>query len=410
MTLINRGQRSTLGDWWYTVDHPTIGLMFGLLAFGLLVSLAASPSVALAKDLPLFHFVERHLFFVCAAVVTIVAVSLMGRQTIRRVALVGLLLALLLMAVAVVFGPEINGARRWVRVGGFSLQPSEFAKPALIVVTAALLAVGARGGRNALLGFGALALIFAATVLLLILQRDLGQTLLVTVVGAAMLVAGGVSLIWPAIAVGFASAVLAVAYRSLDYVRSRIDAFLSGEVATGSQIAKAQDSFLAGGWLGVGPGSGRIKTELPDAHTDFIFAVVAEEYGAVAALALVLAFAYLTFRMFALATTQSEAAARLAIVGLASLLATQALINMGVNVGLVPAKGMTLPFISVGGSSLLATALLCGMVLGLGRRPIGEARSRPRPVSLGPTEADLTPVRADVDEFANASDSGATVR
>jgi cell division protein FtsW len=350
------------------------------------LSLAASPAVALKMGLEPYHFVERHVVFALAGVILMLAVSLLTPHGVRRLALVVLALALGGLLWLQFFGEEINGAHRWLSIAGYSLQPSEFAKPAFAVVSAWLLAqIKLRPDMPALpIAIGLLAVL----VTLLVLQPDVGQTLLVTLTwgglfflsGQPLLAAGGLG-------AGVAAGLYA-AYYFLPHVRYRFEKFLHPSPGDNSQIDRAMQSFAEGGFLGRGPGEGTIKTSLPDAHTDFIFAVVAEEYGAIACLALVALFGFIVLRALSRSAEEPDASTRLAIAGLALLFGLQALINMGVNVGLLPAKGMTLPFISAGGSSTLAVALLAGMLLALTRRrPDPERLKKP---GLGPHLGPMT--------------------
>jgi cell division protein FtsW len=269
-------------------------------------------------------------------------------------------------------GAEINGARRWLHVAGYSLQPSEFAKPAFVVLLAFLLVESRRRPDMPAAAMAVLLYLVFAT--LLVLQPDIGQMLLVSLVCCAMFLLSGLPLRW---FLGFAAALPAAvlaAYMSFGYVRWRIDRFLHPTVGDSFQTDRALQSFIEGGLFGKGPGEGTVKTVLPDAHTDFIFAVVAEEYGVLACLVIVGLFALVAMRVFSRQLDEPDAFARLAGAGLTLLFVLQAVINIAVNVGLVPAKGMTLPFISSGGSSMLAVGLGVGMLLAVTRRWSAPAR------------------------------------
>ncbi|MFN3867918.1 MAG: FtsW/RodA/SpoVE family cell cycle protein [Hyphomicrobiaceae bacterium] len=389
---VSRADRGRLAGWWFTVDHGLLTAVLVLAAIGVVLSLAASPAVALKKGYEAFHFVERHVAFTAASLAVLVAVSLMTPSAVRRLSwgLLGLSLAAL---VAVhLTGVEVNGARRWLRVAGYSLQPSEFAKPAFVVVSAWLLAEAMR--RRDMPGLPVAAALLVAFAALLVSQPDVGQTLLVTVVWGAQFFLSGQPLVAALVLVVMGAGGLAAAYHVFPHVQSRVDRFLSPNVGDNMQVERAIRSFGEGGFLGRGPGEGTIKTVLPDAHTDFIFAVVAEEYGVVACLVLLVLFAFVVLRALRAALREPDAATRLAIQGLALLFGLQALINMAVNVGLIPAKGMTLPFISAGGSSMVAVAITLGMLLSLTRRRpdlarLDAARLRPA-VHLGYGGADLS--------------------
>jgi cell division protein FtsW len=375
---LSRADRSRVADWWFTVDHVLVGAMLALIVAGLVLSLAASPAVAIRKGLPTYYFVERHLFFSALGVVIMLAVSLCSPRGVRRLAL-GLFAVSVVGLIALHFiGPEINGARRWLSIGGHSIQPSEFAKPGFVVISAWLFAESQRRRDMPALQFAIL--LWACFVGLLISQPDVGQTLLVSSVWGALYYLSGQALLGAGIIGMFGAMGFAFAYSSFSHVRYRIDKFLAPTPGDNSQIDRAMKSFSEGGFLGRGPGEGTIKNALPDAHTDFIFAVVAEEYGVIACLVLLGLFAFIVLRALIAAAQEKDAATRLSIQGLALLFGIQALINMGVNVGLLPAKGITLPFISSGGSSMLAVSITLGMLLALTRHRPHVARVKKPPL------------------------------
>jgi len=363
---LSRAERSVLVDWWFTVDRALLAAILVIIGAGLVLSLAASPAIALKRGLPTFYFVERHAAFALASMVIVVAASLLSPPAVRRLSLVVLAVALALMALVLVVGAEINGARRWLHVGGYSLQPSEFAKPAFVVLSAWLLSESAR--RPDMPAIPLAAALYLALVLLLVLEPDVGQTLLVSLVWGTLLLLAGRPIRWFLIVVAAIAAGGAAAYLTLGYVHTRIDRFLHPSGGDTFQADRALQSFIEGGFLGKGPGEGTIKTVLPDAHTDFIFAVIAEEYGVLACLVVVGLFALVAVRVFSRHLGRSNDFAALSAAGLVLLFTLQAVINMAVTVGLVPAKGMTLPFVSSGGSSMLAVALTTGMLLAVTRR------------------------------------------
>jgi len=363
---LSRAERSILSDWWFTVDRVLLAAILVIIGAGLLLSLAASPSIALKRGLPTFYFVERHLVFALAAVAVMLGVSLLSPAGVRRLALGLLVAALLLMVLVLVTGAEINGARRWLHVAGYSLQPSEIAKPAFVVISAWLLAESER--RPDMPATVLAVALFALLTGLLALQPDVGQALLVSLVWCALFLLAGKPVRWFLVSLAGLAAGLAAAYLSLAYVRGRVDRFLFPGAGDTYQTDRALQSFIEGGFFGKGPGEGTVKTVLPDAHTDFIFAVIAEEYGILACLVVVGLFALVTVRVFSRQLGEPDAFARLAAAGLALLVVLQATFNMAVNVGLVPAKGITLPFISSGGSSTLASGLAIGMLLAVTRR------------------------------------------
>ncbi|MTI19143.1 cell division protein FtsW [Rhodobacteraceae bacterium RKSG542] len=368
--MVSRVDRGPISEWLWTIDRYLLAGILVLMLSGVILSLAASPPVAERLGLDPFHFVKRQAIFLIPSIIILLGVSTLNPRMVRRLALACFIGAVALMILTLFGGTEIKGARRWFSLFGFSLQPSEFVKPALVVLVAFLLSEARKraeipGGTFSLLLFG----IVAA---LLVAQPDFGQTMLLGIVMFGLFFLNGLS--WFAIVpmglLGLGGMV--AGYNYLPHVRDRVMRFLNPESGDTYQIDRAMDSFLAGGWLGRGVGEGTVKRILPDSHTDFIFAVVAEEYGIVLCLAIVLVFAFVVIRGLLCAAREHDAFARLAIAGLVVMFGLQSCINMMVNLNLMPAKGMTLPFISYGGSSLLALALTMGFVLALTRR-------RPRP-------------------------------
>ena len=364
--MFSRTDCSLLTEWWFTVDRVLLMAILVLVGAGAVLSLAAGPAVAIKKGLPTFYYVERHLLVAAGGVVLMLAVSLLSPGQVRRLALVLLVVMLGLMVAVLVSGPEINGARRWLRWGGHSFQPSEIAKPAFVVIAAWLFAESARRADVPALALAVT--LYVGLVSLIALQPDIGQALLMTLVWGGLFFLSGQPLRRLAFFVLFAITAFAGLYTAFAHVRVRIARFIDPSSGDTYQTDRAIESFTEGGFFGRGPGEGTIKGILPDAHTDFPFAVIGEEYGTVACLALVALFAFVAFRALWQVWADQDAFRRLAVTGLALLFALQAGINMGVNVGLAPAKGMTLPFISSGGSSNLAAALLAGMLLSLTRR------------------------------------------
>lgn len=374
---VSRADRSRLAEWWFTVDHTLVAAILSLVVAGLVLSLAASPAVAEKKGYATYYFVVRHFLFATAGVAVMLMVSLFDRVTVRRFALALFAVSILALVMVAFAGVEVNGARRWLKFAGYSLQPSEFVKPAFAVLMAWLFAQAqTRPDMPAL----AIAMLTGVTLgVLLVVQPDVGQTLLVGAVWGALFFLSGQPIVAAAGLAGVGALGLGAAYNIFPHVAQRIDRFLTPGASENTQVARAMQSFQEGGFFGRGPGEGTIKTVLPDAHTDFIFAVVAEEYGVIACLALLALFAFIVLRAMAAASRESDAATRLAIQALALLFGLQALINMAVNVGLLPAKGMTLPFISIGGSSTIAISITLGLILALTRRRADPVRlKKPR--------------------------------
>jgi len=368
--LISRSDRGLLARWWYTIDLPLMFAVFLLMAIGVVFSLAGSPAVAERLGLSHFHFFIRQLIFMAPAVVIFVGVSFFDMRHVRRVGFYGFIASLVLMVAALFFGPEIKGAHRWLDLGPFNFQPSELAKPTFIIVAAWLLAEGRRRPDmpGQVFAWGA----FGSVISILVLQPDFGQTVLVCLVWAVLLLVYGIA--WKYI-IGLAGLAVAggvFAYQTIPHVASRIDRFLNpGDGSDNFQVDMAKRAFENGGLFGTGPGGGAAKRSLPDAHTDFIFAVVGEEFGFIACMVLIALVAFIVLRVLRFAMHEKDSFVALALTGLVSVFSFQAIINMAVNVSLLPAKGMTLPFISYGGSSLLTMAFAMGLVLALTRtRPV----------------------------------------
>jgi cell division protein FtsW len=386
---LTRADDSRAAEWWFTVDRKLLAVFLTLSGAGVLFSLAASPAIALKKGLPAFHFVERQVVYAVVGVVVMLAISLLEPRQLRRLAIVLLALAVAGLAAVLVVGPEVNGSRRWLRVGSLSLQPSELAKPAFVLVSAWLLAEARLRAEAPVLAIAAA--LYAGLVALLLAEPDFGQTLLVSLVFGSLFFLSGQPILRAGLLGAGLFAAVGVAGLSFDHTRQRIVRYLVPSSGDTYQTDRALQSFAEGGLLGRGPGEGTVKLVLPDAHTDFIFAVIGEEFGAVVCLALVGLYSFILWRAALRLRSESNLAVRLAIIGLALLLTLQAIINMGVNVGLLPAKGMTLPFISAGGSSTLAVSVTAGMLLALMRR-------RPDPAhvtmpQLGPSLGAVRPGR-----------------
>lgn len=363
---LTRSDRSLISDWWFTVDRLMLGAILLLIAGGVVLSLAASPPVATRLGLEPLHFFKRHLIFTAPALLVLLAASLLEPRQVRRASLVLYAAGTALMLLALGVGTEIKGATRWLQLGPIALQPSELVKPAFVVLCAWLFSEGQKRSDvpSLALAFGLYAL-FAG---LLVLQPDFGQVLLATLVWAGLFFIAGYSLVWVGLVGAAALAGMTVAYFTMPHVAARIDRFLDPAAGDTFQTDRAIQSFINGGWFGRGPGEGTIKQLLPDAHTDFVFAVAAEEYGLIACLLLVLLYAFIVLRGLAHARSEPDGFTRHGLMGLLALFGLQAFINMAVTLGLLPAKGMTLPFVSYGGSSLLSMSITMGLALGLSRR------------------------------------------
>jgi cell division protein FtsW len=371
--MISRAHRSPLSDWWWTVDRGMISLVMVLLLTGFVFSFAASPPVAERLGLDSLHFVMRHAVFAPTAALLMIAISFLTPRQVRRVALVMLFVFLAMMVAVLFIGQEIKGSRRWLFIAGMSIQPSELIKPAFIVITAWLFAEGSR--RPEIPGRMLAVFLLLITTALLVAEPDLGQTVLFVAVWGALFFLAGVNTLIVAGLAGIGAAGLVLAYFVFPHVAGRINRFLDPESGDTFQIMTAMQSFERGGWSGTGPGEGIMKRVLPDSHTDFVFAVVGEEFGIILCLLVVALFGALVMRGLMQALRRNSAFERMAIAGLTTQIGIQAFINMGVNLHLLPAKGMTLPFISYGGSALLSVAMTMGFLLALSRRSAEQRTS-----------------------------------
>ena len=358
-----RTDRSLVGRWWWSIDRPMLAGFGALILIGIVMVLASSPAIARRMHLSSeSFFIVRHLSFLLPVAATLFVASLLSPRGVLRAGVVVFALFGTLLVMTLFVAPDIKGAHRWIILPfGLQVQPSEFVKPALAVLSAYLLA-----RFEGLGGLPEAAVLVGLTVGLLVLQPDLGMTVLTLAVFAAQLFVAGLAWSWIA-GLGLLGLVgLYGAYTFFGHVRERIDGFLDPAKEV-HQVEKAMEAIRAGGVFGRGPGEGQVKFHLPEAHSDFVFATTIEEYGAALSLVIVLIFAFIVLRGLTRAQICRDRFVQLAATGLVLQLGLQAMINMAVNLNLVPTKGMTLPFISYGGSSMLALALGMGMLLALTR-------------------------------------------
>lgn len=370
MIALARTDTSLLGRWWWTVDRWLITCLLLIIAMGAILVLAASPPVAERIGLDAYHFVRRQFVILPLAVTVMFAVSVLSPLQVRRLAAVGFLGCVVLLALTPLLGAEIKGARRWISVAGMSLQVSEFVKPCLAVMSAWMFAEWRR--RPEFPGHVVAIILYAVVVGLLLLQPDLGQTALVTLVFVGQFFLAGLPVAW-LVATGALGLCGSVgAYFLFPHVASRVNRFLDPTSGDTYQVDRSLEAFINGGFLGTGPGEGEIKQLLPDAHADFIFSVAGEEFGAITCLLIIMLFGFVVLRGFSRLFADGNLFVLLAGAGLLMQFGLQALVHMASALQLAPAKGMTLPFISYGGSSLIALALAMGMALALTRRRVHE--------------------------------------
>jgi cell division protein FtsW len=363
---LSRADTSLLGRWWWTVDRWTLLAVATLIGLGYVMMLAASPAVAERIRQSRDIFIFKQVFFLGLAGAVVVVVSLLSPRGIRRVALAGCLVALALTALTLVMGVEIKGARRWIALPGLSLQPSEFLKPCFAVVAAWLIAEGRRSQRfpGMLVAFA----VFGVIVLLLKSQPDVGMLAVISGVFFIQLYVGGLKTVFVGIGMACMGGAAVAAYAFFPHVQSRVLRFLNPAEGDNYQVQRALEAFGNGGLLGRGPGEGRVKDVLPDAHADTVFAVVGEEFGMILCMVIVGLFAFIVLRGLLRLLAEVDPFIILAATGLVASFGLQAFVNMASTLHLIPTKGMTLPFISYGGSSVLAVALGIGMLLALTRK------------------------------------------
>jgi cell division protein FtsW len=358
--LFDRRYLNLFKKWWLDIDKINFFLIIGIMAFGLIMIASSSPAIAKRIEVDKFFFLKKQLIFAVVALVMLVAISFLDQEKIKLLALAGLAGSILLLLLVLVHGVEIKGAKRWVSVLGFTLQPSEFAKTFFVVVNAFLLQRFTAESWK--IKYGSSAGLFLVIVCFLLLQPDLGMTLTFAVLWVVQLFVYGLP--WALIiALGILAAVGGFgAYLVFPHVEDRINKFLdSGE--KNYQVERSLDAFVNGSFFGTGPGNGVVKKFIPDAHTDFIFAVVGEEFGVLSCIILLVIFVYLITRIVKRALEEEDLFIYLSLCGLMMQFSMQVMVNIGVSMRLLPTKGMTLPFISYGGSSMIAMSICFGLIL-----------------------------------------------
>jgi cell division protein FtsW len=366
MSFLSRTDKSFIGRWWWTVDRILLSLFIALMVIGVFMVATASPPVASRIGLSEYHFIIRHLIVLIPSFLLMVGLSLLDIKTIWRFSLFVFIGSLVALVYVPIFGMEIKGAQRWIHLPGFSLQPSEFAKPAFIIVVSYVLA-----SRKEMQGFSTAkisAALYGTLIMLLALQPDMGMAFVVTACFVAVIFLAGLPLRIVFLLLSFTAGALTLAYFTFSHFKSRIDRFLDPESGDTYQIEKSMEAFGNGGFWGAGPAQGTVKLHIPDAHADFIFSVVGEEFGLFFTAIIIALYGYIIFRGFNRLMDSENMFVILASGGLLTMFGLQTLIHMGSALNLLPTKGMTLPFISYGGSSLLSMSMAMGIVLALTRR------------------------------------------
>jgi cell division protein FtsW len=362
---ITRSRKSYISDWWWTIDKVQLGSIVLLIIFGIVLNLAASPPIAEKLSLNQYYFVKRQFLFFILGIFVMFFFSFLNLKNLRRLCLIIFITSLITIFFLNIFGTPIKGATRWLDLGIISVQPSEFAKPTFIVLISWFLSESiVKTVPSKIISL----ILYSLFAFGLILQPDIGQTILITLAASIIYFISGMPLI-----VGFIIFILSLigiglSYLHVDHFYQRLNIFFNPSLGDTYQIDTAYNAILQGGWFGVGPGEGVIKNILPDAHTDFIFAVAAEEFGLISCFIIISLFAFIVFRGLSRSLKQEDLFAKISTIGLTSLICIQVGINIAVNLGIVPTKGMTLPFISYGGSSALSIAMTFGLILAFTRQ------------------------------------------
>jgi cell division protein FtsW len=372
-TTFSRTDDSIFGRWWWSIDRWMITAIISIIACGAILALAASPAVAKHYDLDTFFFARRHFMIIPISLIVMFGVSLLDRRGVRQLAVICFGLSICLLGFTFFNGVEVKGATRWIKLGGIQIQPSEFVKPSFIIISAWMFAAWRL--KENFPGYLVSVGLYLVVVALLLIQPDVGMTILISVIWGVQFFLAGLPMILVLviglvfIAGGF------TAYFNFTHVQSRIDRFFDPAGSEAFQVARSLEAFRNGGIFGRGPGEGHVKEVLPDAHADFIFAVAGEEFGLVMTLFIVSLFIFIVLRGFIKAFKETDLFVQLAVVGLLVQFALQAIINMASTLNLMPTKGMTLPLVSYGGSSMLASAIGLGMVLALTRERPGQGNN-----------------------------------
>lgn len=368
MFNFSRNSRSIISNWWWTVDKVLLSLVTILLLIGVFLNFSASPAVANRIGADTFHFVKRQLFFIPIAYGLMVLLSMQNLKTIRRISIIGYISITFLMVLTLFVGENIKGATRWISILGFSMQPSEFIKPFFAVVAAWLF-----DGQKRHQDFPGDTLstgLYAFTILLLLSQPDVGMSIVVTLIWGFQFFLSGLSIVLVSLMALGGIILLVIAYFSFSHVHARVEQFLASGGELSYQVRKSLEAFQNGSIFGRGPGEGVVKMNIPDAHTDFIFAVAGEEFGLFLCLIIICIYAAIVIRAMIISMKDNNLFIILSASALSASFGLQAIINMASTMHLMPTKGMTLPFISYGGSSLLASAIGIGMLLAITRKNV----------------------------------------
>ncbi len=363
--FFNRNSLNLIARWWLDIDKINFLLIIGIIIFGLIITANSSPAIAKKIGVDKFFFVKKQVIFAIIAFFLLIFISFLNQEHIKILAIIGTLASVLMLIMVLVFGFEIKGSKRWFSFLGFVVQPSEFAKTFFVVINAYILQKFS--DNNFVFRYGVSASIFIIIGGLLILQPDFGMTLTLSVLWSMQLFIFGLPLVLIVICGVFAVIGIIMAYLFLPHVEDRVNRFLDLD-SKNYQVERSLDAYVNGGFLGKGQGNGVVKNFIPDAHTDFVFAVIGEEFGILTCILFILVFVYLITRIVKRALDEENLFIYLALFGLMMQFTMQIIINIGVSLRLFPTKGMTLPFISYGGSSMIAMAICFGLILALTKR------------------------------------------
>lgn len=363
--IFDRQNLNFLKKWWIDIDKTNFLIIIGLLIFGLIISASSTLSMSDRIDVGHLFFFKKHAFFATIALLILFVTSLMNESKIKLLTFAGITFSILLLIAVPIFGVETKGAKRWISIFGFTLQPSEFAKTFFVLFNAYLLQKYSE--HKWYEKYTPSAILYLFLIIFLITQPDFGMTITFTALWVIQLFLSGIPL-WIFCSLGIIALMGSIgAYLLLPHVEDRINRFLnSGE--KNYQVERSLDAFVNGSFFGKGPGEGVVKNFIPDAHTDFVFAIVGEEYGIISCVAFLILVLYLITRITKYALEEKNMLTYLIICGLSMEFAIQTVVNIGVSLKLLPTKGMTLPFISYGGSSMISMAICFGIILALSKR------------------------------------------
>ncbi|MAW59122.1 MAG: cell division protein FtsW [Alphaproteobacteria bacterium] len=375
MIFIARNDKSILSRWWWSIDHWNLIQILILAAIGSIMILAAGSAVAVRNNLPELHFFIHHIYYLIISMFAMIISSFLSNKGIIRISIIGFMISILLLFLVMIFGPDIKGASRWLIIGNVSMQPSEFIKPFFVVITAYLISQQFNETKflPKLITRLHISLLLLITILFFLFkQPDLGMSVIIILIWSGQIFLAGISLRWFLLLFSLLGCGILFGYNIFPHVKRRIDCFLNSPCEGMEQITNSFTAYESGGLLGNGPGDGIIKNKISDAHTDFIFPVIAEEFGAIFCIIILLLTCSIVIRGLIRVYEKNDLFSLLSVGGLLILFGIQVLLNVSVTLGIVPTTGITFPFISYGGSSLLSISISMGIVLALTKNYSGK--------------------------------------